>query len=231
MRALVCALIALSTCLEAASAAPTVGYNIGWSTCGPTEGTDQNFSCDSNAGSHVLFITFAPPAGVDHLQGVLADIKLTQASLADLGDWWALNSGECRDGSLSALAGPGSGSACADPWVGVTSQAASGWTPSSFGYERLLGANALTLSPNGVSVQPDIEYCSVRLVLDNAHTDTCDGCMLPVDISVTRFRLVQTNGYPEYELGFALRQGTVTWQGGSTPVQSPSWSRLKRMYR
>lgn len=211
----------------------TVGYNISWETCGPTAPTDQTFSCDAEGGAHTLVVSFSPPAGVAHLRGVVSDLTLTQASLGDIGDWWRTKTGQCRDGSAIASTSPGGIGACQDPWLGAGIPGM-GWLTTGDAYREVWTPGALTTAPNGVAVAEGTEYVAYTITIDDVHTtgpSACGGCTGPVDIRITRFTLVQVTGFGDLDMGFALRDGTVTWQGGSVPVAPPTWGRVKRMYR
>lgn len=192
--------------------------------------TSEIFTCDSDPGAHVLVISFAPPARLTNLQHVEVDLRITDPRESGIPDWWALGPGECRDGSLAVVPGPGNG-ACFSAWAGQPASASLSWKPSGQVWERVLQVDVTSLAPDGTSALAGVEYGAARLILDDAHTGTCGGCDQPMDVAIELLRLFQDPTLASYELTAPLRQGVVMWQGGSVDATPPTWGRLRRMYR
>ena len=107
--------------LGSASAHADPVVHLAWDDCGTSVAT-KSFACGSNAGAQVLVISFVPPAGIDHFNGIESKLQVMGPSPGTLPDWWQFAG--CRNTALGInqnfLSGP---STCADPWNG---QAAGG---------------------------------------------------------------------------------------------------------
>src|SRR5436190_13899068 len=97
-------LLAFALPLCCAAPASAGGINLGWNDCPPGAGyaLTETFACNTNSGTpHILVGSFVAPAGLSAM--FANDIVIDMATESDpLPDWWSMNSGGCRYGSLTS---------------------------------------------------------------------------------------------------------------------------------
>jgi len=215
---------AMAILLLPALALADPSVHLAWDDCGASGVATKTFACGGNAGSEVLVVSFVPPAGIDHFQGIETKLQLMGASPATLLDWWQLSS--CRSGALIAdvdfTAGP---FGCADPWLG---QGAGGASFSSLNGQ----INAIAALPAEAvrALDPAVEYDGLKIVIRNVKTTgagACGGCTQPIGIMVGYVQLDSASPDPAYIYPSTLRETGaapyVIWQCSGTPRLDLDW--------
>lgn len=243
--------VAAMVLLPSASAL-SAGMNLYWNDCSAGMGmtTNRAFTCDTNAGSNVLVVSFAPPAGITKLIAARAVIGLRSAS-HPMPLWWRLGAGGCREGSLTVSFAPPASHACAEYWSGAILQELSYST--EFGGDpdraRIVISFAIPEAAAG-PVIPETEYYAFSLAIDNAKSmgsGMCGGCADPSCIVLEELTLYQSPGLGDYRICYPWISNYVTWQGGAiggagcppyddidpctTPALNRTWGRMKSLYR
>lgn len=198
---------------------PVAGVlNLAWDDCGRAGSEIKEFACDRNSGSGFSLIgSFAPPAGVDQLTGLTADIGIFSTLLPD---WWKHGAAFCREGSglgLSFNFGGGAGS-CDDVWAGRAS--------GIIGYElNYYGPNTARLTVHGsmnaaVPVNPGREYYGFKVsLLPNRTVNGCGGCDTPVRLILNQIQLLQTvSAGNDPVITAAFERNSALWQGAPGPL-------------
>jgi hypothetical protein len=221
-----------------------------WNKCFSEIGTatNQNFACDSDAGSHLLVGSFYPPTAVNQVTRVSAQIDMASSSAA-LPAWWQFSS--CRTGSLgvNATADP-LNLACEDWSVGLASASVTSFTVNTHGANT--ARISLTATVPGASAQnltAFLDYFAFNVSLNNLNTvsgSACAGCATPVCIVLNQLSVVHSGPAPMILTTPAngVDSHYVTWQGSgapvvgavtgcpaATPTRNTSWGAVKSLYR
>lgn len=232
--------------LTASAALAQPGINLGWSDCGGA--TNTAFACNSNSGAPFsLVASFVPPAGVDQMVGMAAQIDIVTDS-ATLPDWWSFGAAFCRGAtalstSFDFTSGPFT---CSDPYAG---QAAGGFAYDvGFGQPNRarLRVQCAVPADNPVPLDPTLEWYALKANVSKAKTTgtgSCAGCSTPACIvlnSVQLFQPLEVHNDPEIDAPGA-HGNFVTWQSvpagqaspcpQSTPTHTTTWGSLKSLYR
>jgi hypothetical protein len=226
-----------------ASLATAAGINLAWNDCGTNGVISASFPCNTNSGAPFqLFASFIPPAGLNEFLGLSAQIDITTGT-PSLVDWWAVGTGQCRQGGLSTdfnfVAGPFS---CADFYAG----AAAGGFAYDAGYGtpnrgRLRVQCAVPFDNRG-PVDSGTEYYALRVLLTRAKTTgatTCAGCPEPACIVLNEVQLFQPPAAQnDPVLTAPANSNYALWQATaipgcplSTPSRKSSWGQVKSLYR
>ena len=232
--------------------------HLAWDDCGSAGLVTRTFACNTNVGVEPLVLSFVPPAGITAFSAVEAILQVVWTGWGNvpLPAWWELRTG-CRAGSLS---GPVSfPETCANPWLdgGAGGVSMSSSTPGRImAVTALPAGHELPLDPAVEYYSMRFVFNHARSTGDGA----CDACSAPVGIYVSSLRLNQRpSGVNDYT--YALPVGPsgmtayVNWQCEGHPVlsldhggrpefsglwdfgkcptatHSPTWGRIKALYR
>ena len=227
------------------------GINLTWDSCGYLGTLDKTFSCDTNAGTNDIHVSYDPPSVLPNVNGVFAILDLQSAS-PSLPPWWYFkNAGTCRMTSLSVSGVLGDPySTCLDSFSGqgvggVNAYQVTATTPSMAANRARIFASVGAASPFHTEVDPGNEYFAMRIRINNARTvgsESCAGCLGPVCLLLTSVQLSQPPGWPGGDpfLTNPLASNYVTWQGGAvggsgcpgvTPALNHTWGQIKSLYR
>ena len=89
-----CASVAALLTVFAAPSATADGINLSWDNCGAAGIQTKTFACNTNLATPFDLVgSFTPPAGINQLLGMSADLNVGSTSLPD---WWKHGVGECR---------------------------------------------------------------------------------------------------------------------------------------
>lgn len=242
------ALLALS-----ATAAVAAENKLAWDNCRGGGGANVKTSaCNVNTGSNTMVASATAPAGVDMWTAFeaefLFDFQGNQPA------WWQLRnqtgqSGQCRNGAISANAIGAGTTGCEDVYGGNGSGGIGTYqNGANFGAPqggpqpdkaRLLIVFAV---PTGseVALTPETEYFVAKVVITNAKTvgtGNCAGCSAPACISLTNVKFVQPAGAPggDQSIGRGLNSD-VAWQANglsecAVSTTRKTWSSVKGLYR
>ena len=240
--------------LLAVSSSAHAQINLAWNNCITQANATDNvqYACNGTASGTVnLVCSFIPPGGLPAWVG--ADMYLSiSAESGSLPDFWDLDFGGCREGSLFFPAydnqtGTGSSGVCQNPWSGAPSGGAFAYQLNyqGSGATRLHSTRAIAYSR---ALSAGQQYHAGVFTLDflnSAESETqplCAGCCTPVTITLTSVELYQTAGSPGGDvitLTTPATRNVVTWNslgcnGSSsipTPTRTTSWGRIKATYR
>jgi hypothetical protein len=248
-------LLSLLACTVLATVAgANPGINLAWNNCpaGVGSAPQHPFACDDDVSIHTLVASFVPPDGITQLMGQTATIDVLFAD-PQQPDWWALESGGCREGSVAAGFTPVSMTGCTRYW--------SGQSVSSVMYSHPFGSPNLrievalgTVSGTGGPVSPDREYYAFQLQFTSEHTTgadpaACARCNGTACLFMQELKLVQPPGVGDFILGNPLESNLAVWQCGSftiadpggiigcaastcpTPAKRTSWGQVRSLYR
>ena len=183
-------LAALITTLRIPSAT-AAGVNFSWDDCGAAGSQLKTFACNTNTGGFSAIGSFVPPAGVDSLLGMSAEIRVAGTSLPD---WWKHGNGQCRGTTALIPSFEFTPGACSVLWPG-----------------SVVGGSLYTIAPYGpntakITVQCAIpfneaapvsaaqEYYAFKLRLlssDTMESGSCAGCSTPVSLQLQNIQLFQ----------------------------------------
>lgn len=218
--------------------------HLAWDDCGAAGRLTRTFACDTNVGSEQLVVSFVPPA-VAAFTGIEVGIRFWPPA-ASLPSWWALSAGGCRATSLrSSPFAPGF-SACPDPWTSEMF-----WTADLNTATQELRAFADLNKGQEHALEAGVEYHGLRFTFNHAKSagaGACAGCSMPVGMYLSRLRLQlgppdPTFEYPLTEVPYVnwqcegtpvVSQGVVvgwSFPGCATPARTPTWGRIKTLYR
>lgn len=238
--------------LAPASLAHAAGINLSWDDCGEFGVCAKYFACDTNAGaSFTLVGSFVPPEGTTAITGeeITLDFGLPRpdgpAPSERLPSWWQFfNAGACRRGALvasidlSALPDPH----CADYWL--SSSAQGGLAAYHVGYGEVASRARVQLVfavPMGAAspLDPALEYYAFRLSIlrsATAGTGSCEGCAVPMLLSLTEIKISQPFGVGDHRISVPLHNTTVHWNQDPwsclpVPARNSTWGAIKGQYR
>ncbi len=232
--------------------------NVAWSECLAKGGTqNMSFSCDTDAGSEVLIVSFSVGEPVPWLAAIETRIDVSSAPLCggvpcagpDLPSWWQLEAGGCRagHGAFSMdFSGPpyAQGAACMAPWLldkgsggMITSYPSSYYGSPSVASIQMVGT--VFVSAPRVALVPGQEYYAFRLTIDNVRTvapGSCADCCAPVYLIPSFLKIDQPLGAPGGDYVATVSPFTALWQAGGGPcgptaARRPTWGRIKSQYR
>jgi hypothetical protein len=225
-------------------AAATEAIFLGWNDCplGASSAQTVAWSCGANGGSQALMCSFRVGAPVDSVLGIEVVVDLQHADAA-LPDWWHVEYGGCRAGALQAYFTFGT-SACADFLGG---DAAGGLQDYTVGRPRgganqaeIRAAAALLPSYGYATLDTTHTYDGARLVLSNARTSSCTGCLGAACLVLNSVRILRQPGAIGGDVllttpGFGDANWAY-WQGGTAncslvPVRKMTWGQVKGLYR
>jgi IPT/TIG domain len=198
--------------------------NMSWNDCGLAGDEITTFACNTNSGPTFNLVgSFVPPAGVNELLGLTADIRVSSSQLPD---WWKFGAGQCRGaGSLASnmnfQTGPFS---CANFWQGLgaatTSYDVNFYGPNT---ARLRVTGFIPSSARG-PVDPLTEYYAFRTQISRLRTvsdGACADCDRPVVLSLERIQLLQPSTVGNDPIiTRPFNRSIAYWQG--TPGPAPS---------
>ena len=167
--------------------------NLSWNDCGVAGDEFQTFACNSNSGAPFTLIgSFEPPAGIENLQSIAAELRFTTGG-ASFPDWWRFGPGFCRTTGDLTTSFAFASTACELPWSGspaVTHQLEVGYGGPASARLRILA----TAPPGGAGpVDAGIEHYAFRLDVKRSMTQSggCSGCGVPLRIELASIQLVQ----------------------------------------
>jgi len=190
-----------------------------------------------------MFCSFMPPAGIDELEAIQAQLDITSTT-ATVADWWKNGVGQCRGtaGLTASLDFTGGPFNCTDFWAGLAA--------SAFAYDigfgtpnrcRMIIQGAIPFD-NRAPADASTEYYGVRVNVARAKSTglgACAGCQDPMCIVLNEIQLFQpaADGN-DPRLTNLLSSNFVTWQASSvpncpesTPTHNSSWGQVKSLYR
>lgn len=237
------------------AAAAAAGLDLGWysgsgSHCPTTPGcvADMTDPCDNTA-THLMLGAMLAPSGLTKVWGEDVLIRMTTDS-AVLPDFWHLEAGGCREGSLSVTPPPAyGGSPCQNFWI----NAASGFNwisgaggPNLAQLEFIGSLSSLQAAP----MTAGLEYYLFQVQIDDVHAvadpvnqiTLCAGCSIPACWVLEQVTLLNGSGPPDLQDVVVtqpnLRQW-VTWFGatgtggcpGAVPARPRTWGEVRTLFR
>jgi hypothetical protein len=228
-----------------------VGLNLSWGDCGANGVLNEDFACNSNAGTHLLVGSFITPPGVTALTGQAAWLDMITAGSA-MPAWWTFPpfAGSCRTASSFAGAYPGGtvGGACANYFGDNNCQGAhvhdypspaqGSSLPQTMRIRTVAAIDAGLAGP----VTAGEEQYALSFTINNQRTvgtTVCAGCDVAMCFVFNGLFLSQPVGVGDFVVSGAPVGGRdfVTWQGGSganctlVPVKNSTWGQIKSLYR
>ena len=231
--------------------------HIAWNNCITEANAADNvaYACDgSRNGQPFRFVvSVIPPFTLTQFVGVQTLIDIYNGSgpsehpVGTLPDFWRLDTGECRDGNLTApeaVGGIGS-SACQNPWT-VAQQTATSVHFTTFpDHTRLTVVFVMDTAAQLVTGQ---EYFMNVVDLDTnrdiytGNGGECAGCCSAVALVVAQSTLFQVANTPPQDtvtMSASGGQNFVTWQStdnhvpgcAATPAHRSTWGAIKSTYR
>jgi hypothetical protein len=235
-----CALLALTAGMASAQG----HINLAWQECAGEAGSSAALSpaCTSNAGSNILYGSFAAPVEMPHFNGHAAVLDL-QTNQAALSPWWFMGATGCRAGLASGDYNFTAAAqvVCTDPWGGH----ASGGLDYADGFGGPNRARIRTVCAVADAFQFDVlpatEYYCFKVAIANTKTagTGCPGCLDQACIVLNSILITQPAGDGDYTLTTGPQQ-FVTWRGGAigglgcpaaTPTHKGTWGSVKALYR
>lgn len=254
---LLCGML-LAISATVASAGP---LSLAWENCRSGGGaSNKNFACNTNTGGgHTLVASVAAPAGIDLWNSFEGEYMLTFAGNQPA--WWQLRNqtgqtGQCRNGSISANAIGAGLTGCSDLYSGngaggigtyqngpnIPAGEETGPAPNK---ARLLLVFAIPAG-NEAPLTPGEEYFVAKVVINNAKTvnSLCTGCADDACVELVGVKIGQPagspGGNPEIRQVLGDPSGLATWQvdNGSidiclpqVPARRATWGSVKSLYR
>ena len=246
--------ITVATLCAIPHAAGAVGINLAWNDCpaGPAASDNRSFACNTNAGSHLLVVSFEPPPGSTTVTGMYSIIDV-YSEACPVPDWWQFKNGStCRQNSLSVSASfAPTQTGCVDPWQGLGTGSLAAYLTNAVvpslpqNASRIL--TSVTVSdPMGITVSSGLEYYACNIVIANDRTvgpSACSGCSFGACIMLDEL-LITTLDAGDIRISNPLYSNLATWQGGTfgcgasegpprctVPVQNHTWGQIKTLYR
>jgi hypothetical protein len=244
---------------SAVMADPSV--HMAWDDCGAAGSVTKAFACNTNVGAEQLYISFVPPAGATAFDALEGDIRLWAAGTSfppPLPSYWGLNTGQCRQQSLTMSFFSSGPFTCANPWAATAAGGTAIDSSFASGFQTRIRFVAAVPTTDTQSLDPAIEYYGVRIVFSHRKSTgsgSCDGCSTPIGMELRSLRIYPTPNSPPYEYETGRSTGvfqTVNWQcqgapilyqdrgwqiagwdfpGCVTPAQRPTWGSIKSLYR
>jgi hypothetical protein len=210
-----------------ASIAGAAGLNLAWTVppgtadnCPSVSGSnfaDASDSCSGlpNANKHYLVASLVAPSGLTQVTGEDVMIDMHTA-LPVLPDYWQVQTGGCRAGSLSLSNSFASfdQTTCVDYW-GSNSSGGFHWTSGygGPGQARLEGVFAVPLSAAG-PMSASREYYLVWALIRGGSSPSCVGCQVPACWVLSQVTMSQPAGVGDVVVVNPATRNQVTWQGG-----------------
>jgi hypothetical protein len=234
-----------------ATVASAAGLKLAWSNCYGGGGAHARASaCASNTGNNTLVLSVDAPAGVDMWTAFEATLVFDFGGAQP--DYWELRNqgtqtGQCRNGAISANAITAGLSGCEDAYGGqgaggIGTYANNDPAPNQ---ARLSLVFAIP-SGNEIPLTPDTEYFVANVVITNAKTTgtgACAGCQQGVCVTLKSVNVVQPAGAPggnvlvtNAAVGTNPPSNTAAWQTGdaictASPTTRSTWGSVKSLYR
>lgn len=254
-----CLLACVATLLLATSA-QAGGIHLRWDACAGDGGVrNKSFSCATNAGVHLLYVSFVSDQAIDGVTGFEVQMDFLSAD-GVLPDWWQFhNTGTCRERALVATAFvPPNVQACLSPYGSVIEGGMTGlFSLYDGGPARL---SSVWSAPTGetMSIAAGQEYFVQLFAAGHDKTTgagSCAGCATPLCIGVHSLVVTRSQGLSPIRVQEEPYPGssTVSWQGasaGSTienagasgpgrtlacsaavPARNSTWGAIKSLYR
>ncbi len=206
-----CAALLMSSRVPSADAA---GINFSWDDCGAAGSQLKTFACNTNAGPAFNAVaSFVPPAGINNLLGMSAEVRVASTSLPD---WWKHGSGQCRGVSALTPDFAFSPVACTDFWPG-SEVGGLLYTISAYGPNtaKVLVQCAIP-SNEAAPVSAAQEYYAFKLRVLSSNTTgagSCAGCSAPVSLKLQSIQLFQPlSSANDPIITTPLTRNTVYWQ-------------------
>jgi hypothetical protein len=245
--ALAAALVAWALTPRPAAAAE--GLYLTWNDCylGASQTSNRVFACLDDTGDNQLFCAFTMPQAADKVVAVEIVVDI-QHSSSPLPDWWRLDVGGCRQGSISADYFPGPTS-CLDMWQGMPSaiSGVQGYLPTQprgLSSQARIKVAASVLRTESVSLDGSSMYHAARIVINNARTvgpPLCNGCGLPACLVLNSILIGRDPSAPGGDVFLQIPGANdanwAQWQGGvganctAVPVRNRTWGQVKSLYR
>ncbi len=243
-------LLAVLACFTALSLgaprASAEGFDLRWNSCASDGGAaNENFACDTDAGTHLLVGSFQLDQPITGLVFVEVVLDFIVADHLTVSPWWEFF--DCHAGALYADAAiyP-SASNCSD-WSGGSGVGGLiGWNhggsiapADTASHRRIVVAAAVDVP--GVNLAANTDYFLFTVNIDNINTTdpgSCAGCTQPVCVVLNSMRFTTTAAQVTTLTSARVAGGNfATWQGGagascaSVPVKRATWGAVKALYR
>lgn len=253
MRPLTCLVPLIAVLIAAVPPAFAQGMNIAWDDCylGAAKYSLSNSCTAAGDSIRSLVISVETPNLISDVNGAQGIIDLV-FDAPGIPDFWAFQTGGCRQGQLSADAGIGSTSgpySCAEPWSAVGGVvAAVNFAPRyQTGCNNRARITWIAAIPGLTALDPNVssEWYIVRLAMAGGGSG-CDGCQYSgclVAYEVRLTRPAQTPGGDVFVNNASTSQH-AEWQNPSwtcfavhqtlpcpTPTIRSTWGQVKGMYR
>jgi hypothetical protein len=227
-----------------------VGLNLSWGDCGANGVVNEDFACDTNAGTHMMVGSFITPAGVTALTGQQGVLDMIVAS-STMPAWWTFGSApNCRAATSFSGAYPGGSvpGSCGSYFGDNAAQGAhvhdypspaqGGSLPQTMRIRTVAAIDAGLAGP----VAEGSEQYAMSFTINNQRTvgaTVCADCLLPACFVFNSLIITQPVGVGDFLISGATVTGRdfVTWQGGSganctlVPVKNSTWGQIKSLYR
>jgi hypothetical protein len=229
-------LLAAPALLAAGPRAHAAGIFLNWDDCGIGGSRNKTFACATTTASDVLVASFVPPGGMSRYLGLYGTIEI-QTAQPQLPDWWQLQGGGCRAGSISYSCDFSSYSGCSDFWSTRNALGGMNYEGAFQGANRGRVRVIYAVSENQAgSISAGDEYYAFRIIFNHAKSTgsgSCAGCSEPACITFTSLLLSQTAGAGDNTLTASGGSALVTWQRSTcaSGTQTGTWGKLKSIYR
>lgn len=238
------------------TAAPS-GLNMAWTgtpglmdNCpsNPLNQVDAVDACSAtDAPKHFLVCSVVAPPGCVAVDGESVDIEMVAAAPV-LDDYWHLEQGGCRFGSLPSVSNDFNQfdqTTCVDFWTPNENQGGFQWTSNVPGPNRARLRAVFAVPPAAAApMTSGTEYYLIwALILGgnkpNGQNVTCTDCHDPACFVFSSLTLSQLAGVGDIRIfETPSTRAFVTWQGGAntncpgaTAVRKSTWGELKSLYR
>jgi hypothetical protein len=224
------------------------GMNISWNDYGSNGLPELASACASNTGTNRLVVTFVPPADMPAFAAFQGELEL-HSDTVTLPLWWQLRNevaigqtGQCRNGALSASIDFSSFAGCEDPYAGQGTGGIGRYTVG-FGGPNRARLNFVFAVPPGSATRlvEGVVYAGVSLNISNIRTTgtgSCAGCNVGVCVRLLNVELLQPPPGASYKLTNPTGQDLVTWNNprfetcaNPCPTTRATWGSIKALYR
>ncbi len=230
-------------------AAPRVsaeGFDLRWNSCASDGGAaNENFACDTDAGTHVLVGSFQLDQPITGLVFVEVVLDFIVADHQTVPPWWEFF--DCHVASLSADAAINPSATNCSDWSGGNGIGAiygfnheGSIAPADTASHRRVMVAAAADVP-GVNLAANTDYFLFNLNIDNFSTTDpggCAGCAQPVCVVLNSLRFTTASAQVTTMTNARVAGSNfATWQGGSgascasVPVKRATWGAVKARYR
>jgi hypothetical protein len=222
---------------------------LAWDQCPGSSQARSNkaFACqDDMALPMKVVVAFTPPTNLQRFVGYRAFIEIS-TSANTLPDWWAMQPGGCREGSLNVSISPtGVLGSCQNPWYGAQGAGYSYFETGNSPNRAVLQIACARIT--ATSLSPGTRYYGATLLLDAAHSSgsdgtRCSGCSTEVCIAITHIEIAE-----ELEPGQEVARVTTMTRSSQPNVvtfnardlsgnacgssnRSSTWGKIKTTYR